>query len=125
MDKTVALRTVISTLLKTMTPNVYYEDAPDTNPYPYMVYELNEITYSYGKVLYQLEINVLGYGADTAPIETLADTTQRTLNKYSFINTDIQFTIYQGLRNTIKEEDEQIIRRRLLFEIQLHELKGE
>jgi len=125
MDKTVALRTVISTLLKTMTPNVYYEDAPDTNPYPYMVYELNEITYSYGKVLYQLEVNVFGYGANTAPIETLADTTQRTLNKYSFINTDIQFTVYQGLRRTIKEEDEQIIRRRLLFEVQLHELKGE
>lgn len=125
MSKTVALRTELQRLFKTLTPNVYYEEAPDTAVYPYLVYELSEVLFNHGKTTYQLEVNILDYGNSSLAVEILADSVQDALNKYYFINVEIQFITYKGLRQTIKEEDKQIIRRRLLFEIQLHQLKGE
>jgi len=125
VSRTIALRTELQRLFKTLTTNVHYEEAPDTIAYPYLVYELSELAYSYGKTTYQLEVNILDYGTSSSAAERLADTVQENLNKYHFINTVIQFTVYKGLRQTIKEDDKKIIRRRLLFEIQLHELKGE
>ena len=73
----------------------------------------------------QLEVNVLDYGTKTRVVETLSDTLQDTLNKYYFINDKIQFTVYRGNRITIQEEDKKIRRRRMTFEIQLHELREE
>jgi len=124
MTKTIALRTELQRLLKTLTTNVYYEEAPDTAT-SYLVYELSEVTKEYGRILMQLEINILDYGTSSTAAETLADQVQTVLHKYHFINSSIQFTLYEGLRGTVKEEDKQIIRRRLLFEVHLHELKGE
>lgn len=125
MTKTIALRMKLQKLFKTLTDNVYYGIAPDTAPYPYLVYELIELTYDYGKTLMELEVNIMDYGTSSSAVEILADTLQEKLNKYDFINHEIQFMIYKGNRNRIEEEDKKIIRRRLLFEIQLHELKGE
>lgn len=125
MSKTIALRTELQRLFKTLTTNVHYEQRPDTFSYPYLVYELRELTYDYGKTTYQMEVNILDYGTSTSAAETLADQVQEALNKYHFINDKIQFIAYKGQRQTIQEDDKKVIRRRLLFEIQLHELKGE
>jgi len=125
VSKTLSLRTELQTLFKTMTSNVYYEEADPDAAYPYLVFELSELTSNFGKTVMQLEVNILDYGQDSSIVETLADTVQERLNKYFCINGIIEFTVYKGLRQTIKEEDKKIIRRRLLFEVQLHELKGE
>lgn len=124
VSKTIALREVLQTLLKTVTQNVSYETAP-TNAYPYVVFNLDEVGKSDAKTQYQLEINAVGHGVDSSPIEALADTVQELLHKYHHIDQSIQFSIYQGIRHSVREEDPQIIRQRMLFELQLHELKGE
>jgi hypothetical protein len=124
MSKTPALKKELQRLLETINPNVYYEEA--SKPvHPYIVYEMQELTYEYGKTLLELEMNVIDYGKNTTTVDSLADTIQYTLNKYYFINTEIQFVIYKDSRKKIEEEDKKIIRRRLTFEIHLHELKGE
>ena len=124
MTKTISLRTEIKRLLKTLAANVYYEEAPSTVT-SYIVFELSEVNKEYGRVLIQLEINIFDYGQSTTAVETLADQVQSTFHKYHFIDANIQFMVYEGSRQIIKEEDKQIIRRRLLFEVHLHELKGE
>lgn len=123
--KTWALRVELQRLLKTLTTNVYYEGNQDPAVYPRLVFELNEVSYDSGKTLFQLEVNIIDYGTSTRTVEDLADTVQNALNKYYFINSEIQFSVYRGLRQKVKEDDKKIIRRRLLFEIHLHELKGE
>lgn len=123
--KTWALRVELQRLLKTLTANVYYEGNQDPAVYPRLVFELNEVSYDSGKTLFQLEVNIIDYGTSTRTVEDLADTVQSTLNKYYFINSEIQFRAYKGLRQKVEEDDKLIIRRRLLFEIHLHELKGE
>lgn len=123
--KTWKLRVELQRLLKTLTTNVYYEGNQDSAVYPRLVFELSEVSYDYGKTLYQLEINIIDYGTSTKIVENLADTVQSTLNKYYFINDEIQFAVYRGLRQKVEEDDKLIIRRRILFEIQLHEMRGE
>ena len=95
MTKTIALRTELQRLLKTLTTNVHYEQAPDTAPYPYLVYSLQEIFSDYGKTALELDVNMLDYGTSTTSTETLADNLQATLNKYHFINDKIQFVVYK------------------------------
>jgi len=123
--KTWSLRTELQRLFKTLTTNVYYEGNQDPAIYPRLVFELSEVSYDSGKTLYQLEVNVIEHGTGTKNAEDLADKVQSALNKYYFINSEIQFTCYKGARQTIQEDDKQIIRRRLTFEIQLHEMEGE
>lgn len=125
MSKTIELKKALNTLLKTVATRVFYEEAAAIKVYPYVVFELSEIGYDAGKTLYQLEVNALDYGSDTTTVETLADDIQELLNKYYYINTNIQFSIYKGIKGSVKESEKEIIRRRLLFEVQLHELKGE
>ena len=123
--KTWTLRVELQRLFKTLTTNVYYEGNQDPAVYPRLVFELSEVSYDSGKTLYQLEINIIDYGTSTRVVEDLADNVQSTLNKYYFINDEIQFAVYRGLRQKVEEDDKLIIRRRLLFEIQLHEMRGE
>ena len=125
MSKTTELREQLQTILMTVADRVHYEEAPSTALYPYVVYESSELAYENGKTTFQLEVNVLDYGEDSSTVEILSDLVQNTLNKYYFINDTIQFTTYKGNKNIIKEEDKKIIRRKMNFEIQLHELKGE
>ena len=125
MSKSVALRTELQRLLKTVTANVYYAIRPEALKYPCIVYEVRELTHDGGKTVAMLETDVLDYGTSTAQAEAIADHIQTALRKYHFINSQIQFTIYQGSRQSIQEEDKKIIRRRLTFEIQLHERGNE
>lgn len=125
MSKTWTLRVELQRLFKTLTTKVYYEGNQDPAVYPRLVYELNEVFYDSGKTLYQLEVNIFEHGTSTRTVEDLADNLQKILNKYYFINDEIQFAVYRGSRQKIEEDDKLTIRRRLLFEIHLHELKGE
>jgi len=123
--KTWTLRVELKKIFKTLTTNVYYEGNQDPAVYPRLVFENSEVSSSDSKTLIQLEVNIFDYGTSTRVIEDLADTVQATLNKYYFINSEIQFVVYKGLRQKVEEDDKLIIRRRLLFEIQLHEMRGE
>lgn len=125
MSKTIELRTELQRIFKTITANVHYEIALDNSPYPYLVYETNELYHEYGKTVMQLEVNILDYGTNTSTVESLADTLQKKLHKYHYMNNEIQFSIYRLGRITVQEEDKKIRRRRLTFEIQLYEFKEE
>ena len=107
MSKTIALRTELQRVLKTLTNNVEYEQAGDSTPYPYVVFELMELRHDYSKTLFELEINVFDYGMISRNVDALADSIQDTLHKYYFINEEIQFTSYKDNRNIVQEEDKQ------------------
>lgn len=125
MSKTIALRTELQEILKNVTANVEYEEANDSTPYPYVVYELTEVMHDYGKTLFELEVNVMDYSPKSRVVDALADNIQDALHKKYYIRKGIQFVSYKDRRNIVREEDKQVKRRRLLFEVHLHELKGE
>ncbi len=125
MSKTIELREELTRIFKTLIEEVHYEVVPDDSPYPYLSYKLDEIRSEYGKSFIIAEVNILDYGTETRIVEALADKIQERLHKYYFINDNIQFSSYKLVRNIVEEEDKKIRRRRLTFEVQLFELKGE
>lgn len=125
MNKSTAFKNEISRVFKTMCNNVYHIQAPDKELFPYIVYESREMGHSDGKTTMQLEVNVVDYGKNTLVVDDLSDLIQDTFHKYYFINPFIEFVVYKGIRHPVLEEDKQILRRRMLFEVHLHELKGE
>ena len=123
-SKTIALRDALQNLLNSLTENVYYEEASVSRHYPYIVFELSELGFSDERTLIQMEVNAFDYGKSSSTVEMISDEIQEALDQYYFINDYIQFCIYKDSRQIIKEMDKKIIRRRMLFEIHLHERKG-
>lgn len=121
MTKTLAARSVIQAELKKLCSNVHFEQANSDAAFPYLVYSLEELTHEYGLTLCQLEVNAVDYGTSTSTCETLADNVQLALDRLLHIDSDVQFNIYRERRQPVSEEDRKIIRRRMTFEVRLHE----
>lgn len=121
MSKTVALRKAISERLKTACPRVYYGQADKSTARPYVVYTVETVATEDDMETMELEANVMDYGADTEPCETIADEVERLFDKWYYLDEEIQFSTYEDRRQPVQEEDRQIIRRRILIEIHLTE----
>lgn len=124
LQKTIALRTVVVSKLTEVMPEgskVYFQIAQDDHPKIYAVYTLDQIDLTDGRNAFELEVNVMDYGKDTATLENLADTIQTAFNKYVVINDNIGVYFYSDRRNSVEEEDRNILRRRLTFSAYLYE----
>lgn len=124
VNKTVALRTAIVSILTTAMPEgskIYYAQAQKEHPKVYAVYTLDMIDNTDERMAYELEINVMDYGTSTADIEDLADAIQTAFNKTVYINQYIGVYFYSDRRNAVEEEDRNILRRRLTFSTYLYE----
>lgn len=124
MSRTVALRTVVVDILTTVMPQgskTYYQQAQKEHPKVYAVYTLDLIDIMDDRMTYELEVNVMDYGTDTATVEDLADSIQTAFNKKVVINDYIGVHFYSDRRNAVEEEDRNILRRRLTFSTYLYE----
>ena len=128
MTKTIALRTTVSEILTSavnppgsVPMKVYYQQAEKEHPSRYIVYTIDEVLREDERTTYEFEVNVMDYGTDTEPAETLADTIQATFDKKVVINNDIGVYFYIDRRNNPTEEDRLVIRRRLTFTTYLYE----
>lgn len=122
--KTVALRKAVVSALGEVMPaggKVYFKQAEKTPVYPYAVYTVNMIDNTDERDLYELEINLVGYDADTETMENLTDTVIAAFNKRVIINDSIGVYFFADRRNIVEEEDRRIIRRRLTFSANLYE----
>lgn len=134
MNKTKALRTEVYTVLDnllnsglgtgdTATP-IYYQQAQTNPPKKYVVFTIDEVTRDDGRIVYELEINAIDYGTNTGDAEDLADNIQAAFDKKVVIADDIAVYFYAEAKNTVTEEDRNIIRRRLTFATYLYD-RGE
>jgi len=119
------LRTELRNIMLTVCDHVYYEIAPDDSPYPYIVFELQDLTHNYGKTLVELEINVIDYETSTASKETICDQLQALFNKADIMTAYYYLKVYRGLRQPVEEEDRMVRRSRMTFELHLHERRDE
>lgn len=87
----------------------------------YIIFGLEEVTRLDGRIAFELEINCIDYGTNTANCEEIADLMQDALDHKTFITDYIVFNTYANRRNSVSDEDEQIIRRRLTFDLYLYE----
>lgn len=129
MSRTEALSDALIEMIKVRCNNVYYEEGVqvgmEKKKYPFVTLELEDIGNTDGATKYVLELNVIDYGKIKSTAEELADKIQDDLDHINYIDENIQFRSYKDGRKTIKEDDKQVIRKRLMFEIIMYDLKGE
>lgn len=115
------LRTFFQQQLSTVSSQAFYGSAPPSTEFPYLVYNLSELLYEDGMSLQELEVDAVDYGYNTAPSEDLADSLVEKLHGLKAMTDSFFVAVYRERRQPIYENDKKIIRRRLTFQVRVHE----
>lgn len=113
------LRPILQTQLRTVADRVFYEHTKGEPTFPYVVYDISSFTY--GEVINQLQLEVNAYdnADDTTTLETLADSIWTLFDHKYYIDTNLEFSAYQNVRNNIDVPEKKIHQRRLVFTLRI------
>ena len=114
-SNTNAMRKQIRSEILQFCSNVNYRKIPQPITYPYTTFLLKELQTADGQTQCRLEVNCVAKTAEE--VETLADNIQDRFDGYSHLDDKTAFEIYRLQRDIIEEEDKEIERRRLTFEL--------
>ena len=115
------LRALFQRKLQEASAHVYFGTAPSSVEYPCIVWNLQELAYEDGLSLQELEADVMDYGEDTAPAESIADDLQQRLDHFQTLEETFEVSVYRERRQPLQENDKLVIRRRLTFQVRLYE----
>jgi hypothetical protein len=119
MSRTNDLKKLIQTKLKTLTTNVYFEQAADNAMYPHIVFSFREINLDdLSRQDYTLNVDVWDKGTNTTAIDTLADSVEDLLHTQNLPQTNVLPTFYKIDRKSIEDPDKSIKHRLVRFQIQ-------
>lgn len=119
MSRTNDLKKLIQTKLKTLTTNVYFEQAADNAMYPHIVFSFREINLDdLSRQDYTLNVDVWDKGTNTTAIDTLADSVEDLLHTQNLPQTNVLPTFYKIDRKSIEDPDKSIKHRLVRFHIQ-------
>ena len=119
--KIVELRKLINTTLRTVHPRVYYQRAPETATYPYLVYDLPDSIDSSPVEQFNLEVD--GWdkpsNGDTTALETLMSDVDEVLHRKQGIFSEFGVTIFRARRLSISDDDPLIHRRKYAYDLRV------
>ena len=113
------LRRVVTALLSSVAPSVSFSDTTQES-YPHTVFDLSQVLYDSGRMLYTLEVNIVYYGDDSTTADDTADRVQELFDGGNYNGDKISFYTRINTRNNVIEADKSVVRRRLLFELNLY-----
>lgn len=114
-SNTNAIRKQVRNGLLKFCSNVNYRKIPQPVTHPYTTFILKELQTTDGRTQCRLEINCVSRNAEE--VERLADNIQDEFDGYSYLDEKTAFEIYRLQRDPVEEEDKDIERRRLIFEL--------
>lgn len=117
-SNTNAIRKQLRAVMLQFCPEVDYRKRKKPVMYPYVTFLLKILQSTDGKTQCRLEVNCVA--KDAAKVETMADGIWDAFDGYSFLDDHTAFEIYPQQRDIIEEEDKEIERRRLVFELNYH-----
>ena len=100
---------------------VHFGAAPSSAEFLYLVFSLEEVSHEDNLSLQEMEVDVVDYGENTEPAETAADQISAALDHRYILTDDLQASVYRERRQPLYETDKNVIKRRLTFQIRLHE----
>ena len=113
------LKKLIQTKLKTLTTNVFFEQATDDVLYPHVVFGFREIDLGdLARQDYVLEIDVWDKGTSTTNVDELSDKIEDLLQAQNLPQTNILPTFYKIDRKSLPDSDKSIKHRLIRFQIQ-------
>lgn len=117
VSKTIEIRKIITKALKEQNINVYYEEADKNATFPYMVYELKNSPVYLNRDDLILTIDIWDKDNKSERIEIITDNVEKLSNKNRWSEGNTYATLYLTSRVPIRDEDKQIKRRQLTFEV--------
>lgn len=117
MAEQLEIRKQLTTMLKTICNQVFYENAKDIRQYPFIVYSLDSASYGEIEKQFSFEVNIVDFGDSTERVETLTEQVWNKFNHYYHIDNSLGFVTYPNVMNSIAEEDKNIKHRRILFDL--------
>ena len=119
ITRTNDLKKLIQEKLKTLTTDVYYEQARDNALYPHIVFSFREISLEdLYRQDYVLEVDVWDKGNSTDRADELADMVEDLLHTKNLPQTGVLPTFYKMNRKSIPDPDKKIKHRLIRFQIQ-------
>lgn len=116
------LRKELTTLLKTVTTNVYYRKISRPTK-PYIVFTVKELSTTAGRTSCQLEVNCVA--KTPAAVNTMADSVQDIFDGEIDNGTKLMFYAFRGSRQIVEEEDKSIERIRLMIDLYVYSKEEE
>ncbi len=117
--RTNSLKKLIQEKLKTLTTNVFFEQATDNALYPHIVFSFRTIDLGdISRQDYILEVEVWDKGTSTFQADDLTDKVEDLFHTENLPQESVLPTFYKIDRNTIYDEDTSIKHRLIRFQIQ-------
>lgn len=119
ITRTNDLKILLTTKLRTLTTNVFFEEATDDKLYPHVVFGFREIDLGdLWRQDYVLEVDVWDKGTSTTLVDELSDKIEDLLQAENLPQDNILPTFYKIDRKSIKDSDKSIKHRLIRFQIQ-------
>ena len=113
-------RELIHPFLKSIHPRVYFQVAPDSAEFPYLVYDFTQIIND-GEEFETVAVDIDGWDLtdDTTALETLMQTVNDTLNKKTLTAEGLAITFYLDRKIPLRDDNKNIRRRKYIYEARL------
>ena len=116
------LRELLYPRLKDIHPRVYFQAAPDSAQFPYLVYDFTQIVND-GEEFETVAVDVDGWDmpsdGDTTALETLMQTVNDALNKKTLTAEGLAVTFYLDRKIPLRDDNKNIRRRKHIYEARL------
>ena len=114
------LKIQLEHILSEITPNVFLEDAQDDSVYPYLVYSLTQAMHNENQIIYTLDVDVWDKSTTTVNVDDISSKLKK-LDKTSYIDENVQFSLHFDRILNTKSESEQWQRYTVVFELRVIE----
>lgn len=116
------LRELLYPRLKDIHPRVYFQVAPDSAQFPYLVYDFTQIIND-GEEFETVAVDIDGWDmpadGDTTALETLMQTVNDALNKKTLTAEGLAVTFYLDRKIPLLDDNKNIRRRKYIYEARL------
>jgi len=113
----IELRKIIQGQLKAIHPRVYFQMAPKTATFPYLVYDIPTINDDgEGYQLATIDIDGWDNENDTTVLETLMNSVNNALNKKSFVYNNNTLTPFLESKLSLRDDEAKLKRRKNIYQ---------
>ncbi len=119
MTKSKRLRICLKEIIKPILDNAFYNQATDIAEFPYLTYEY-AMRYSERKGIGILEVNIWDLNQSSENVEEIADNLESVLHELIYTDEHMILKFYTNTRLAIEDENKEMKRRRVTFEMQYY-----
>ena len=116
------LRELLYPQLRAIHPRVYFQVAPDSAEFPYLVYDFTQIVND-GEEFETVAVDIDGWDipadGDTTALETLMQSVNNALNKKTLIAEGLAVTFYLDRKIPLVDDNPDIKRRKYIYDARL------